>query len=818
MSFGFSPSDIVTLVTLVTKAYKSWHGACGDYADITHTLRSLQLTISRISSHFSPNQRASVSKEDADRLALEYRDLKHILQGCTLIVTKLQEVVDRHSELRTENRQLTWARLKFACENLQVLRAKVREHTQQLSVFLQALQLSSIGRLDCMVKNLPNAIMERLPLALGHFIDSRVADSASARGSVLTVYDDDDQEVWKQFRRDLIKVGIRSEAIKQHYAQLQAFSLSLIKEDTDGEVVDTQKLGSKHDSKLRTIPFSPKPSSSLEGNETPQRTSTSSKECPDIEIHTSSYCETTSASPIAPSTDGAERRIEARDSALHPTTSNEADFSTEVLSGVRAEVQPIISRRINRGIVTLEAEGLHLSPLIQQFLKAITVVSAHESEAIWLERLDSLRSRLTPEIQVDDKEEGARLERSKIANPNATEPLQEVDPKPHHRGDDALGIAASVSQLPSPLRFTRILRSDSRMDGHLEHGHDVQTSSSDTPGAANSSKTKGKSAASESKQPKISVDLPKPRAHDSLLRNRHVGGGQRNRSLHICSKRKADTAPAVWGLRLNDGNLIGPRGATLGIQNDNIDTVMATCGSSGDDSGREAHMHGPRRSTSATPSPKFSRTVPQSAGAVNPQNERPPRPVRTDNSDIRHITPNIESRVMAANRKLQAETTKLRASIQLGSRPTVNKRTEARYIYFPERREEIEIDESTDSCDELPIDWSTDSYDELPIEKTPRRRRRKRSTTTIATNRKDEAEPSRRFFWRRQLRPSMRPGRNVERRFAVSRSGHESSSESDRSDYDRSDYISESDVMDGDFDYRNMSRKASIRTPDCRVQ
>lgn len=240
MSFGFSPSDIVTLITLSTKAWKSWRNACGDYTDITSTLHSLQLTLRRVSQHFpatkAPADQDHVSPEDFARLTQDYKDLRHILRGCTRVVVELQEVVDRHSGMKAIDRQTTWARLKFASKNLQSLRSKVSEHTQQLAIFLQAIELSTIDRLDCVVKDLPNVIADRLPIAIGRLIDSRMADLASARGSALTAYEDDDKQVWKQFRRNMIKAGIRSDAIKDHRSELEAFLSSLITNEPSKQV------------------------------------------------------------------------------------------------------------------------------------------------------------------------------------------------------------------------------------------------------------------------------------------------------------------------------------------------------------------------------------------------------------------------------------------------------------------------------------------------------------------------------------------------------------------------------------------------------
>lgn len=49
-------------------------------------------------------------------------------------------------------------------------------------------------------------------------VDGIAARMAPPRreGSVLTSYEDDDREVWKQFRRELIAEGFSSDVLQQH--------------------------------------------------------------------------------------------------------------------------------------------------------------------------------------------------------------------------------------------------------------------------------------------------------------------------------------------------------------------------------------------------------------------------------------------------------------------------------------------------------------------------------------------------------------------------------------------------------------------------
>lgn len=48
MSLGLFPSDIVTLITVTSKAYRGWKDACREYANTTGPLKGLQIIVSKI--------------------------------------------------------------------------------------------------------------------------------------------------------------------------------------------------------------------------------------------------------------------------------------------------------------------------------------------------------------------------------------------------------------------------------------------------------------------------------------------------------------------------------------------------------------------------------------------------------------------------------------------------------------------------------------------------------------------------------------------------------------------------------------------------
>lgn len=92
---------------------------------------------------------------------------------------------------------------------------------------------------------MPNVILQRLPVALGSFIDSRVEDNMSTRrGSCMTAYSNDDRHVWRAFRRECIRSGIKSDDVKQYRAELRQFFKRLVSEETrDGSEKTDDKCG-----------------------------------------------------------------------------------------------------------------------------------------------------------------------------------------------------------------------------------------------------------------------------------------------------------------------------------------------------------------------------------------------------------------------------------------------------------------------------------------------------------------------------------------------------------------------------------------------
>lgn len=213
MSFGFSPSDIVALICKTTKAYLGWKHACGSYADITGSLNSLQIILTRISNEArTPGTVLVRSKQDA-------RNLSEILQSCESVVRELSAIVAKYRGLG-RSRQKNWDRLRFGVKDLAGLKAKLVQHTTTISAYLDAVGLGSLSRIERELRQ-----MNAVPVAIQQTVDSLVHEIRAGRreDTIMTAHENDETYIWRQFRRELISEGHDSDTIHRYKPQLKAY-------------------------------------------------------------------------------------------------------------------------------------------------------------------------------------------------------------------------------------------------------------------------------------------------------------------------------------------------------------------------------------------------------------------------------------------------------------------------------------------------------------------------------------------------------------------------------------------------------------------
>ena len=232
MSFGFSVGDFIALVHLTTRTYQGWKKACGEYTDITQELDNLNVILSRAATEI---QAPSSLLLHQDR---DLGQLRALTSSCTAIVSQLEAIVLSYGGL-SKSRRSTWDRIRLGQQNLTGLRVKLILQINTLGTYLDIVGISAIGRVENNVREVPKMIK---------VIDYLAAEIRAGRreGSAMTTYENDEKEVWRQFRRELIAEGFSSEDLKKSRDRLRTY----IKKIAEAGLLD-EDIPNEHDD----VPF-----------------------------------------------------------------------------------------------------------------------------------------------------------------------------------------------------------------------------------------------------------------------------------------------------------------------------------------------------------------------------------------------------------------------------------------------------------------------------------------------------------------------------------------------------------------------------------
>ena len=103
---------------------------------------------------------------------------------------------------------------------LGAIRVKLISHKTSLTLFLDTIQLHQSGKLATTLDSHGG----QLDIILDK-VDNIAARMGQGNRSILTSYDDDDKEVWKQFRRELVAEGFSSSVLQEHKVSITSSSL-----------------------------------------------------------------------------------------------------------------------------------------------------------------------------------------------------------------------------------------------------------------------------------------------------------------------------------------------------------------------------------------------------------------------------------------------------------------------------------------------------------------------------------------------------------------------------------------------------------------
>lgn len=212
MSFGGSPSDIIIVVTFCRKLYKQCRDAGGEYLEISREVRGLHSVLRHLKSEVEAPE--SVLNRDRARYG---KELAPVIGDCDFTLRKLDELLMKYGRLAaadTSGAARLWDRLRFGSAELDELgniRMKLINHKTSITVFLNTIQLHESGRHTEQLES----HSEQLDVILDK-VDGIAARLGQRAPSILTTYDNDDKEVWRQFRRELVAEGFSSDVLHQN--------------------------------------------------------------------------------------------------------------------------------------------------------------------------------------------------------------------------------------------------------------------------------------------------------------------------------------------------------------------------------------------------------------------------------------------------------------------------------------------------------------------------------------------------------------------------------------------------------------------------
>jgi hypothetical protein len=141
------------------------------------------------------------------------RQLEPIIGNSDLTLKQLDGLLKKHERMSNGGSSARKVKLGSSdMDTLGSLRVKLISHQTSLTSFLDRIQLHKSGNME------PTLDIQdgQLDVILDK-VDAIAARMGGQRtGSILTGFDDDDKEVWKQFRWELIKEGFSSDVLAQH--------------------------------------------------------------------------------------------------------------------------------------------------------------------------------------------------------------------------------------------------------------------------------------------------------------------------------------------------------------------------------------------------------------------------------------------------------------------------------------------------------------------------------------------------------------------------------------------------------------------------
>lgn len=235
MSFGFSVGDCILLINIARTQYNNCVAAGPEYREIAREVKTLYNVLEILHNESSKNPSPLLRRDQTftTQLAPAVNDCRHILEDLQTLLAKYEGLSDNGKAVNPTRK--LWHKIRFGSkiQALGEVRAKIILYTTTINACLDAIQIRATGRLEDKLDATHTAMVDgfqSIKLAMvKEVLKAKALAQNPSTASLLSMstHSEDDKEIWKEFRRELIAKGFKSKQLDRHKDTLLAYMLKL---------------------------------------------------------------------------------------------------------------------------------------------------------------------------------------------------------------------------------------------------------------------------------------------------------------------------------------------------------------------------------------------------------------------------------------------------------------------------------------------------------------------------------------------------------------------------------------------------------------
>jgi hypothetical protein len=238
MSFGYSINNFLALTQLAYNTVQNARKACGAHGSLVREVNSLHIVLQRL--HVEVSKPNSILTQTGDN---RKKELATLVGDCRRVLRILLQILEKYNELSEEKRSVTklWQRVKFGngeMQDLGKIRSELATYTQAITLFVNLLAIGSQGEVGKYMDS-HGAELREIKQSL-HWVTASMQAKSPKESSILTTYSEDDKDIWKAFRRELINEGFSSQMLAKHKRTIQNYVLELGKRGALDDICEVE--------------------------------------------------------------------------------------------------------------------------------------------------------------------------------------------------------------------------------------------------------------------------------------------------------------------------------------------------------------------------------------------------------------------------------------------------------------------------------------------------------------------------------------------------------------------------------------------------